>query len=218
MARAKTRKSRSGTRGTTSRTSGRARRPRRSSPSRRGSGRRTAGRGNESPRTARAGQGTDALSVLRRQHDEARKLFQALAEAQGPERRNLFQRLADALAAHSKVEEQLVYPQAFHAEGLAELALDSGEEHLIVKRLLADLLEKDLDEEVFASKCRVLELEVTRHLEEEEAALFPRLRRALGREKLGELGAEIERSFGELMSHEPRMQVPRELEAAPRLA
>ncbi len=141
------------------------------------SARRTAGRKNQAARTVRASRGADAVAILKHEHDETRKLFQDLAEAEGPDRRALFQRLADALAAHSEVEETLLYPEIAKVEELADAARDALEEHLIVKRLLADMLERDLEEEVFDAKCRVLEAEVLRHVEEEEAALLPRASR-----------------------------------------
>jgi hemerythrin superfamily protein len=205
--------------------------------------RRTAGRGDGSPRTAgrkpapgerratsraRAGErddaqerapagrgGADAIQALRRQHDETRKLFQDLAVAQGDARRTTFLRLADALAAHATVEERLLYPELSRLGETGDLARDAVEEHLVMKRLLADMLEARLSDEVFDAKCRVLEDEVTRHVEEEEAILLPRARRLVGRRRMAELGAEIERTFGELMKHEPRRTLHREAEGAP---
>jgi hemerythrin-like domain-containing protein len=153
--------------------------------------------------------------VLKRQHDETRKLFQDLAEAGGDARRATFLRLADALAAHATVEERLLYPELSHHEETGDLARDAVEEHLVAKRLLADMLENQLPDEVFDAKCRVLEDEVTRHVEEEEAVLLPRAEKLVGRERMTELGQEIERTFGELMQHEPRRNLPREAEGAP---
>jgi hemerythrin-like domain-containing protein len=206
--------------------------------------RRTAGHGNESDRTvgrkaasgkrgARSGAPTggrndallrapgsgggrgDAIQVLRRQHDEARKLFQALAVAQGDARRTTFLRLADALAAHATVEERLLYPELSRLGETGDLTRDAVEEHLDMKRLLADMLETRLSDEVFDAKCRVLEDEVTRHVAEEEAILLPRAQKLVGRQRMAELGAEIERTFDELMQHEPRRNLPREAEGAP---
>lgn len=205
--------------------------------------RRTAGRGNDSDRTvgrkpasgkrgAKAGAAAggrndarrppgaaggrgDAIQVLRRQHDENRKLFQDLAVAQGDARRTTFLRLADALAAHATVEERLLYPELSRLGETGDLTRDAVEEHLVMKRLLADMLETRLSDEVFDAKCRVLEDEVTRHVAEEEAILLPRAQRLVGRERMTELGAEIERTFGELMQHEPRRNLPREAEGAP---
>lgn len=187
----------------------------------------TAGRRGARPATGRrsapraqaargAGGRADAASVLRHQHEATRKLFQDLAEAQGDGRRALFQRLADALAAHGTVEERLLYPELTRHAETGDLARDAVEEHLVVKRLLADMLESQLPEEVFDAKCRVLEDEVTRHLEEEEAILLPRAQKLVGRDRMAELGQEIERTFDELMQHEPRRNLPREAaEGAP---
>ncbi len=178
-------------------------------------GRRTARRRNEAARTARpsARGGTDAAAVLKRQHDENRRLLQDLAVAEGDTRRTIFLRLADALAAHATVEERLLYPEMARSE-VGDLARDAVEEHLVVKRLLADMLETRLSDEVFDSKLRVLEDEVTRHVEEEEAILLPQARKLVGRERMAELGVEIERTFRELMRHEPRRTLPREAEGA----
>jgi hemerythrin-like domain-containing protein len=173
------------------------------------SGRRTASR------TSPARGGTGAAYVLKQQHDQARKLFQELAEAQGEARRATFQKLADALAAHATVEERLVYPELARSPETANLARDAAEEHLVQKRLLADMLESNLADEVFDAKCRLLEDEVTRHVEEEEAILLPRATKLVGRARMAELGAEIERTFAELMQHEPRRNLPREAEGAP---
>ncbi len=181
------------------------------------SARRAAGGKEQAARTTRASRGPDALAILKQEHDQTRKLFQDLAEAEGPDRRELFQRLADALAAHAEVEEMFLYPEIVKLEELADATRDAVEEHLIVKRLLADMLERDLEEEVFDAKCRVLEAEMLRHIEEEEAALLPRAKRVLERDRFEEMGREIERNFQELMQHEPRKRIPQETEAAPTL-
>jgi hemerythrin superfamily protein len=189
--------------------------------------RRTAGGRNEASRTAgrkrtggaprggTARASTDAAHVLKQQHDDTRKLFQELAEAQGEARRSTFLKLADALAAHATVEERLVYPEMARHDETGDLARDAVEEHLVVKRLLADMLESNLSDEVFDAKCRVLEDEVTRHVEEEEAILLPRAQRMLGRPRMAELGEELRRTFAELMQHEPRRNLPREAEGGP---
>ena len=205
---------------------------RKQKPSSRAGGRKSSGReGASTCRSARSGAGrsaggsrsrrdgrvTDVISFLKRQHDQTRKLFQALAVAEGDARREAFARLADLLAVHAKLEEQMIYPEMARAGGLEEFVHDSLEEHLVVKRILADLLEKNLDERVFDAKVRVLELEVVRHLDEEEAALFPKARRALGRERGQGLLAEMQQQFEQLMQHEPRSRVPNETDSAPTL-
>jgi hemerythrin superfamily protein len=216
MARArKTARRTAGHRNTSARTAGR-KATRRGAARERSSARARGGRARGQAAARTAGRaGTDAAQVLKRQHDETRKLFQDLAEATGDARRTTFLQLADALAAHGTVEERLLYPELARQEPTGDLARDAVEEHLVVKRLLADMLEDQLSDEVFDAKCRVLEDEVTRHVEEEEAILLPRATKLVGRARMVELGAEIERTFGELMQHEPRRNLPREAEGAP---
>ena len=161
------------------------------------SARSAAGRSAGASRSRRDGRVTDVISFLKRQHDQTRKLFQALAVAEGDARREAFARLADLLAVHAKLEEQMIYPEMARAGGLEEFVHDSLEEHLVVKRILADLLEKNLDEE--------------------EAALFPKARRALGRERGQGLLPEMQQQFEQLMQHEPRSRVPNETDSAPTL-
>ncbi|HEX9051196.1 MAG TPA: hemerythrin domain-containing protein [Anaeromyxobacter sp.] len=170
----------------------------------------------ERARGARASRsGTDAAQVLKRQHDEALELFRILAGASGDERRSTFLRLADVLAAHATIEERLLYSELTRHDETGDLARDAVEEHLAMKRLLADMLEEQLSDEVFDAKRRVLEDEVRRHVEEEERRLLPRAAKLVGRERMAELGAELERTFGELMQHEPRRNLPREAEGTP---
>ena len=176
-----------------------------------------AGRSAGGSRSPRDGRVTDVISFLKHQHDETRRLFHDLAEAKGDARRAAFARLADLIAVHARLEEQMLYPEMARAGGLEDFVRDALEEHLIAKRILADLLEKSLDERVFEAKCRVLEQEVVRHLDEEEASLFPRARRALGRARGQELLPEMQQQFERLMQHEPRSSVPNETDSAPRL-
>jgi hypothetical protein len=157
------------------------------------------------------------VAVLKQQHEAARKLFRELADGGAEGRRERFQRLADVLAAHAAVEERLLYPEVALVEELEDGARDALEEHLVQKRLLADLLERDLDEAVFEAKRRVLEAEVIRHAEWEEEVLLAIAKKQLGRERLVELGEEIARTFEELMQDEPRRSVPRETDEAPAL-
>lgn len=184
-------------------------------PSRRSTERSRSAPRNTSARGA-AGRGpSDAAQVLRQQHDQTRKLFQELAGAQRDARRGTFLMLADALAAHATVEERLLYPEMTRHEETGDLTRDAIEEHLVVKRILVDMLEEQLSDDVFEAKCRVLEDEVIRHVEEEEAILLPRAQKLVGKERMQELGGEIERTFSELMLHEPRRNLPREAEGVP---
>jgi hypothetical protein len=171
-----------------------------------------------STRQARSsGADGDAISFLKRQHDATRKLFQELAEAEPEGRNAIFQKLADMLAVHARLEEKHFYAPVARIDKMEEVVRDSLEEHLIVKRFLTDMLEKDLEEEVFEAKCRVLEVEVLHHLGEEETILFPKAKARLPREQLEEMGAQMERETAQLMQGEPRKHISQEIDGAPAL-
>lgn len=179
---------------------------------------RTKGHSARSSRSRNSGDGHgDAIAFLKHQHDETRKLFQEIAEAEPQERRELFQQLADVLAAHARIEEDHFYPAIARIEGMEDVTHDSLEEHLIVKRLLNDMMSRDLDETVYQSKCRVLEMEAIRHLDEEEAILFPKARSKMAEDQLEQLGSELEQEYQQLAGSEPRKHVPQEIAGAPPL-
>jgi len=68
------------------------------------------------------------------------------------------------------------------------MALESIEEHHIVKWVLSELEHKDPHDESFDAKVTVLIENVRHHVKEEEGDYFPRVRGELGRNALTELG------------------------------
>ena len=93
--------------------------------------------------------------------------------------------------------------------------LESTEEHLAVKRVLADMLALDVEDERFDAKLSVLTEEVRHHArDEEEKKLFPLVRKQLSKEELAELGGEMEQAFTSLLEQSPRNNVPKETEFA----
>jgi len=160
---------------------------------------------------------TDAIELLSSQHDEVDELFSMIEKTRDDDRkRAYFEELADKLAAHAKIEEIHFYP-AVNAAATRELVVESVEEHLAIKRTLADLLELEPGDEHFAAKLSVLKEQVEHHArEEEEGKLFPKVKKLLDAEQLAALGGEMLALFEELLDHSPREQVPGEtLAAAP---
>ena len=158
----------------------------------------------------------NALDLLVEQHDKVDELMAALESDATPEDKKpaLFRELADNLAAHATIEEKIFYP-AVHAAQTEEILLESTEEHLAIKRVLADMLELAPDDDRFDAKLSVLKEEVTHHArEEEEDVLFPKLRRMMSADQLAGLGSEMLAMFERLMAGEPRKEVPKETRKA----
>jgi len=157
----------------------------------------------------------NAITLLKHQHREVEALFKQLHKAKsGAPRRNIFERIADALAVHAAIEEKHFYP-AVKEKTTEEILLESVEEHLAIKRVIADVLRTDAADETFAAKIKVLEDEITHHVEEEEEALFPRVERMFDDEALESLGDAMEDTQAELLeAGSPRESVFSETERA----
>lgn len=158
----------------------------------------------------------NALDLLSEQHDKVDRLFAQLEVRKG-DRAATFIALADALAAHATIEEKIFYPRVM-SDQTGELLHESVEEHLAVKRVLADMLAMDPQSDEFDAKLSVLKEEVSHHAhEEEEQKLFPILRKSMDADDLAGLGNDLLVMFEKIMMSSPRTQVPKETREAARL-
>lgn len=183
--------------------------------SKRNGGRAKGNGGKKAKLSGRRGNKTkvDAIDLLERQHREVEDLFDKLESAKSPsQKERVFGKLADALAAHARIEETLFYPAAFAEQTEPELR-EAVEEHLVAKRLIADLLEMDAADPQFSSKVTVLKEVIEHHVEEEEETLFKMVRKQ-DTEDLNVLGAKMQQRYKELMKSAPREAVPEEAASA----
>ena len=153
----------------------------------------------------------DAIELLESQHREVEEIFSQIEDAVDPATKNdLFEELADKLAIHAAIEEHHFYP-AVKAKRTEDILLESLEEHLGIKRVLADLLKIDADDETFDAKIKVLKETVSHHVEEEETDLFPKVRKLFDKERREALGQEMSAEQAELEdAGNARDQVPAE--------
>ena len=158
-----------------------------------------------------------AIDLLESQHREVEKLFKQLEKAKsGQSKTTLFEEIADKLAIHAAIEEHHFYPTV-RENRTEDILLESLEEHVTIKRTLADLLKIDGDDETFEAKIKVLKEQVEHHVEEEESDLFPKVKKAMGEEELDALEQEMIAEQEELEeAGDPRASIPSETgEAAP---
>lgn len=161
----------------------------------------------------------DAIRLLKHQHKEVDELLEQLCATTVRafrKRETLLAQVCDRLAAHAAMEEKIFYPSAL-TRATESLLRESLEEHLAVKRVIADLLELAVDDEQFLAKCQLLQELVRHHVKEEEQELLPDVKKARSKEELEDLGQRMERFFDEQMAREPRFQVPGQTAAAPPL-
>ncbi|MFY1615294.1 hemerythrin domain-containing protein [Micromonospora sp. WMMD736] len=138
---------------------------------------------------------TDAIVLLKEDHKEMRRLFKAFQDAEeGPaaQRQKLVNQILEALTVHTYLENEVMYPEVRRLlPDLEDDILESYEEHHVADVLCAELASMDADDERFVAKTTVLIENVTHHVEEEEQEWFPKVREALGRKQLQEIGEKM---------------------------
>jgi hemerythrin superfamily protein len=133
----------------------------------------------------------DAISILTDQHRKLEsELKNALGARQPDARTAALARVGDDLTKHVTSEETVFYP-AVKAKRTEDILLESLEEHLSLKRLLADLLTLDPAAQTWEPKLKVLNEQTEHHHKEEEEKLFPQVRKMFKPDELAELGQKI---------------------------
>lgn len=138
----------------------------------------------------------DGIVLLKDDHKTVKRLFREFEkthkEATPAAKRALVDTIISELTTHAYVEETIFYPAA--RAGVPETTdhvLESVEEHHVVAWLLSELSKLDPADETFDAKVAVLIENVEHHVEEEEEEWFPEVRKALGRNRLVELGEQM---------------------------
>jgi len=157
----------------------------------------------------------DALDLLRAQHRAIDLLFRAIQSAKGASKAASFRELADMLAVHATIEEWIFYPGVQSAE-TEDLLAESTEEHVAMKRTLADMFDEDVSADAFDAKLSLLHEQVQHHaIEEEEAKLFPKVRAATDADYRAALAGAMIALMVELQQERgPRKAIPGETDEA----
>ena len=160
----------------------------------------------------------NAIEMLKQQHREVEALFAQFEKAKSAApQRKIFERIADALAVHATIEEKHFYPSV-KKQATEDLLLESLEEHLEIKRVIADLLVLDAKDPTFEAKVTVLMEDVQHHVGEEEKELFPKVQKLFDEETLEAIGEAMEETRDELLENgNPREAIPSETVTASHL-
>jgi iron-sulfur cluster repair protein YtfE (RIC family) len=138
-----------------------------------------------------------AIDLLKSQHEEVKALFKKIEKASArAQKTKLFDELASKLVGHDAIEREIFYPACERGMGMTDLLGEALVEHGVVEFSLyqADQARQAKD---FPFKCQVLSEIVLHHVKEEEDDFFPKVEKALGRDKLIQLGARMKERFEE---------------------
>ena len=137
----------------------------------------------------------DAITLLKDDHNTVEQLFKRFEQSgtrAHVQKRQIVDRIIEELSVHAAIEEQVFYPFARKVIPDTEtIALESLEQHHVVKWLLSELADMDPSHERFDAKVTVLIENVRHHVEEEESEFFPVVRAQAGRNDLVALGETL---------------------------
>lgn len=138
---------------------------------------------------------TDAIVLLKDDHKEIKKLFREFRQAgenAHARKGQLVNKMIELLTVHTYIENEIMYPEVRKlVPDVEDDILESYEEHHVADVLAMELFVMKPDNDRFDAKATVLIENVEHHIEEEEGEWFPKVREALGRNELNDLGARM---------------------------
>lgn len=124
----------------------------------------------------------DAISVLKQDHKKTKDAFEKFHELGTKAyktKKNLADQICKELLVHTKIEEEIFYPEFQKAVKSSKGLLNEAKvEHDSAKNLIDQILKMDANEELFDAKVTVLSEYVSHHIEEEEKEMFPLMKKA----------------------------------------
>ncbi|WP_426108738.1 hemerythrin domain-containing protein [Pseudomonas sp. TWR1-1-4] len=140
----------------------------------------------------------NAIDLLKADHERVKAILTQLSESteRGIKKRTeLLAKLEHEITIHTKLEEEILYPAFKQAGGKEQEVMyyEAKEEHRTVDSLvLPDLKATDPGTPEFSGRVKVVKELLEHHIEEEETEMFPQANKLLGKEKLNELGQQME--------------------------
>ena len=154
---------------------------------------------------------TDPIQLLKSDHQAVKELFDKFesAKSEGPKVKAARQAIVE-LKVHAAIEEDIFYPafdQELKAKESHDLFLEAEEEHHVAHVLIAELDAMPDDHEHFEAKFTVLAENIRHHIKEEETEMLTKAKE-LGKDRLAELGEQMQARKKELMAAYSRGEDP----------
>ncbi|HET7487374.1 MAG TPA: Rho termination factor N-terminal domain-containing protein [Acidimicrobiales bacterium] len=130
----------------------------------------------------------DALEMLIADHRKVERLY---ADFESSPSTKLVQQICNELTVHAAIEEEVIYPLLDQLPDGSSMREEAEEEHQEAKDTIAEIEAAGCDPEQTRSMVDTLMESVNHHVEEEENEVFPKMRDALGGERLDSAGQEL---------------------------
>jgi hemerythrin-like domain-containing protein len=134
----------------------------------------------------------DALELLMRDHATVRDEAERFEKGDDDAKAAAAADIVALLKVHTTIEEEIFYP-AVRAEAseAEDLVLEGIEEHHVAKQLIDEIEGLKPSDEMWEPKVTVLIESVEHHVSEEEDEMFPKVRKALGADRLADIGGRM---------------------------
>ena len=150
---------------------------------------------------------TDALAMLKADHDKVKKMFkdfEKLEANESEEKAQLVRQACAELKIHTQLENEIVYPAVREAIEDDDLMDEALVEHQAAEELISQLEQMEPGDEMYDAKFTVLGEYVNHHIAEEQKEMFPKAKKA--DIDLAGLGEQMMARKQELMKDVPEMQ------------
>ncbi|HNB23749.1 MAG TPA: hemerythrin domain-containing protein [Candidatus Melainabacteria bacterium] len=140
----------------------------------------------------------DIVEMLKADHRRVSELFakyEKLPATATREKRKVLREIFAELDIHTRLEEELVYPEV---EGAEEHVVEAREEHHVIDLIIAEIKKVRSMNEKTDAKVKVLKEMIEHHVKEEEWEMLPRL----PHDELEEIGARVKVRKDELLGKE----------------
>jgi hemerythrin-like domain-containing protein len=121
----------------------------------------------------------DAIALLKGDHQEVKSLFQRFERSNSAsEKERLAEKICNELKLHTRLEEELFYPEVRGAISDTDLVDEAEVEHASAKDLINQIEAASPADERYDALVKVLAEYVRHHIQEEEREMFPKVRRS----------------------------------------
>jgi hemerythrin superfamily protein len=139
----------------------------------------------------------DSITLLTADHNRVRGLFTRFGEAKERDDVDAMRGLADEivteLEVHTRIEEEIFYPEVRELnDEIEEMVAEGLEEHHVVDVLIDELQGVTPGDEPWVAKMTVIIENVEHHASEEESELFPAVRQAMDADDLADQARNLE--------------------------
>lgn len=137
----------------------------------------------------------DAFNLLKADHKELEGLFAKLTSTSQravKTRSALVTKLKTALELHARVEESVFYPAVEEMELTHTNAVESVEQHTLIRQLMSELELLAVQDERWQAKLKLLHDSFQSHIKEEEEDMFQKAKEVFSPAQIQTLGQRLQ--------------------------